>query len=327
MKIKLDFTKKIKNGKNEDKDLGEHLTAGLEAAVASSEVAKKLLDPILKSDKFEVVIKDGGATATSGQRVTINVAQVNAKDAKTADDLKEFIESTMFELVNAKNFEVFAKLEKELKEGKLPILGDDSYGRTKADLEAEASWTVKDILKQRQAGSEKYVPSKWGTNTINGCSSKSTLNDFKPVFRAAPHDKDAKDKTPEKLPTEQFYAYKGAVTLGGTSKLLDKCFKNIEHKKAAKQRVSLQKLFTENGLATKQNTQNPIFAALIYHVAMSLVLEHDDISVKALTAGTADQWKLTDKMKEVAPDGNGTLLKQFVDLLNDDKRRPKTLGL
>src|SRR5438445_254480 len=72
-----------------------------------------------------------------------------------------------------------------------------------------------------------YTPSAWGTAQIDACKGKSSLDAFKTHFRALPHDKNAQVNTAAKLPTEQFYAYNGSLTLASfdNNKTLDKVFK------------------------------------------------------------------------------------------------------
>jgi hypothetical protein len=309
MKVTLEFKKKIKNSKNEDKDLDWWLTEGLLAAVANSAAGNMLLTPILDSKDYEVVIKDGGKTATQGKRVTINIANVHGKDATTGDDLKEMIESTIFELVNAKNSAAYAKLETDLEAGRLPIM---DYGTTKANTEAESSWTVGLILKQRMASGEEYVPSEWGRKQITACTGKANLAAFQKYFRELPHATGSDATPPERLRTEWFYAYNGGVTLAykDSNKALDKCCTVTVIKVGAQKgkKISLKKLGNV-ALAAKFNDVNSskaLACARFYHVLMEVITTHSSVKVD-FTAGAKANWAFNDDMKECAVDTSDTV--------------------
>lgn len=310
MKITPTFNKTI-----DGHDLVWHLTTGLEAAIANSAAAATLLTPILASNKFEVVIKEKDvATATSGQRVTINATDVKITTAKTAADLKEFVESTIFELVNAKNFAAFKALDDALKLGTKPLLGAGGYGRAKADFEAEASWTSKEILIQRRTSGEKYAPSKWGEATIAGCSGKANLEAFKTTFRDLPHNKSAPKDTAATLITEQFYAYNGAVIVAGfnNSKILDKILKKFSTKANPNERLSLKKLGqvamgqSGDGSFAEVTQFHPEVTACFYHVAIEAITTNKDLVVEFQT-GARPNWAFTFQMKQVAKDANNAL--------------------
>ena len=298
--------------------MGEHLKEALDDHVKNSETGKILLNPILNGKDYIVLIKNEGNTATNGKRVTINTGQVGIDKAKNVADLKEFIESTIFELTNAKNWEVFAKLQDSLIKGGLPIM---DYGKEKSDYEAEASHTVANIIQELEE-STKYVPSKWGKAHVEIVQKKS-LKEVEKIFAKAPHVNGADDESG--LITPLFYAYKGGVIIGGKSKSVDACFKKIMKKIGNKDtQVYVQNLVKLSSNENKQNSgMNPKWCALYYHVIMDLILDTDAFTSKDLGKGSADDWQFTNEMKKLVPDKNDALKKQLLDILNNQKMADK----
>lgn len=306
---------KVEDGtgkKVEGKGVGEYLVDALRAHVAHSETASKLLSPILDGNGYTVVIKSGGKTATNAKRVTINSDEVGIKSASKLEHLKEFVESTIFELTNAKNSEVFKKLEDDLVKGDLPIM---TYGKQKSDAEAEASWNVAKIITEHS----DYVPSKWGKGHVDQVKNKS-LKDYKPIFASFPHATEGSEEA--KLLTPLFYAYNAAVTLGGKAKALDACFKKLTRKiKNKEQQVYVQNLVRLSSQGAKQNKfDNPKWCALYYQVVMRLVLKDEGFIAKELKTGTAEDWKFTKEMKKVAPDTDDAMMKIFEEILKNDRQ-------
>jgi len=288
--------------------LGDHLLAELKGHQGRSKTAAELLDPILKVDAYEVVIKTGVPTATSAKRVTINPDQTKASGATKSDELKEFVESTLFELTNAKNSETFAALETAIKTG---AKGVRTYGREKADLEAEASWNLARILKDQPA----YTPSDFGKGHVDACANYKTLDEFKVYFRSEPHERD-KQKQPVKgeagLPSEEYYALLGSYTVGGGKDVMDKLFATLQYNK---QYLSLEKLKTLafGANASEINTKNRK-AVTYYHVMIDLLKSAPSPPWSLQWKGgvTAKDCEFTDQMKKVHPD-TGEQMKKTIE--------------
>jgi hypothetical protein len=191
--------------------LAAHLRAELTAFAAPGNApGAALLGPLLANGNVQVTIKNKGATATSGTRVTVNTAKTNGIG-------NEFVESVIFELTNASNAVAFTALENGIKLGATAVR---TYGRNKADLEAEASWNVAQILPGRLG----YVPSAFGANTILACQNHLNLPAFRTFFRVQPHDATAAINTVMRLPSEEMYAYNGAVIVAATTGVLSRAF-------------------------------------------------------------------------------------------------------
>ncbi len=295
-----------------------HLTEGLKAMAAESAAASTLLGGTNLTANYQIVIADGKdvPTATFGTRVTVNLDETKASKATDVNGLKELIESTLFELTNAKNDAAFKALEKSLKEGKLPILGATGYGVSKAKYEAEASWTVCEILKQRKESG--YTPSVWGTKQLLAAAGKSSLAAFQEYFRTQPHSAGAPNNTPMKLPSQEFYAYNGAVTVAGfnNNKVMDMAFKV----KKAGADISIKEIGStalgasgEGSMASVGQT-NPDFAARYYHVFFGLLTSTPGVVV-TYTAGKAKDWEFTSAMKACTVDKNDAVKNKLAQAL------------
>jgi hypothetical protein len=292
------------------KSLSAHLAEELEAFRVSSVAGAGLLDPVLKGgDAYTVAIKKEGATATLAKRVTINASDTKISIAATLDDLKEFVESTIFELSNATNSVSFASLEADLLSGVKPLR---TYGTDKADLEASASWNVYKLLTQRA----DYLPSAWGVNQINACKGYETLESFKIFFRAQPHDARAEVAgTQAALPSEEYYAFLGAYTLGGTSKKLDNHFTKITHTKSDGKRVSLHKLMNTLPNANMINKMN-LKAVTYLHVALDL-LHAQGTGLTVIWKAPYEKHQFSAAMRQLAADTGGIYKSSMTKTLNE----------
>lgn len=305
MKVKDEWKKPV-----DGITLEEYLKQHLKMHASNSKSAATLLTKILADDSYEVVIKTGAPTATKDKRVTINPTETKIDKAKTKDDLKEFVESAIFELTNARNSETFADLEQSLLSGNLPLM---QYGLGKAKIEAEASWNVyRSIVEYKD-----YVPSAFGTGHVNACKAYGdNLAKYLAFFCDAPHDAKAKDKTADKLPSAQMYAYKGALTLAGTKSgaVLDTCFTITQKEK--KKKISIKKWISKGVPANQQamiSTQNN-FAQRFYHVLVDILATSDLLTVQ-YRAGAAKDWQFTPKMKEIQEDKDDVLKNSLVRAL------------
>jgi len=305
MKITDETKKKVENT-----TLSDYLKLQFEEHIKKSKTAKELLDPILKSDDYEVIIKKS-PTATHKKRVTIHPDETKITTAVKLEDLNEFVESTIFELTNATNSDQFSTLDSNLKMGSIAL---KAYGEKKSDYESQASWNVYKIITEHVG----YTPSAWGNKQIDACKAYDSLDKFKVFFRKEPHDNNAKAGTQEKLPSAEYYALKGAYILGGTRKALDKAFSNIIHKKnTGQKRISLHKL-KEASLTVSENsstnTKN-IKAAVYYWTTIDLLKNYQNTTVTWKFGGSSN-WEFTDGMKKVVPDVSkwGDKFKRKLDL-------------
>lgn len=285
----VDETGKTVEGKSLENYLREELTA----FEASSGAGAALLTAVLSGgDEYTVTIKREAPTATAEKRVTINPAETHINDASKLADLKEFVESTIFELTNAVNSAAFAALEKGLLDGSKPLM---TYGTEKAEREAEASWNVYQLLSNRTG----YIPSTWGQKQIDACKGHDSLESFKAFFKTQPHENGAPANTAAGLPSQEYYAFNGAYTLGGTSKKLDNHFSNILHKKSTGKRVSLHKLMGTLPGSNMINKMN-IKSVTYYHVVIDLLNTHPELTVT--WKSPYKNYRFSDAMKRVAAD-------------------------
>lgn len=198
--------------------LKDYLDAKLHEFSNNSSAANALLTPIFNGD-YKIEIRAAGGTAASGRKVNVDVNEtIFDKGTQKQDGLKECVESTVFELVNAKNSTHFLTLDTQLKAGTLCL---SDYGDQRGDFEAEASWTVAMILRELAQSALQYSPSEWGRKQVDSAANYlgGGLPAYEPAFRLVPHvaGRPANDKMG--LPTAQFYAFNGAVTLGGMGDL------------------------------------------------------------------------------------------------------------
>lgn len=260
-----------------------------------------LLGPILDgSTGYEVVIKDSAPTATSGTRVTINPKETNIATATDTKGLREFVESTIFELTNASNADAFRALDTGLVNGKAVL----AYGREKANLEAQASWAVSAILQQRSG----YEPSDWGKKQIKECSRSSTLDGFSETFRKAAHDSTGTGAA--SLSSAEYYAFNGAYKVGGAKSAFDRQFDALSVKG---KKVTIEQL--KNKLTTVKsadfNSMN-MASVKLYHVVVDVLLSPPaELKVELKWRGTASDRAFSDAMKRIAVD-TGNLLKNDV---------------
>lgn len=269
--------------------LANWLNAQLTAfAVPANAPGTNLLAPLLGNQAVEVVIKDAGAIATSGTRITVNKSLINGIGA-------EFVESVIFELTNAKNSAGFALLEQNLKTGAVSLRG---YGRAKADLEAEASWNLVQIMNAQQG----YVPSAFGAGHIAAVNA-ANLADFQGTFRTARHDPNAVNTSPMWLRSEEMYAYNGAVILASNSGFLNAALSPVrDTRSGAPKSIYCSKLKDALGqqIAPTVNTQQPKNAARFYWVLIE-ALRVAQVTPPWPHGGIAE-WEFTADMQGVAPD-------------------------
>ena len=259
-------------------------------AVPANVPGGALLGPLLANPAVTVTIKNTGATATAGQRVTVNTTKTNGIG-------NEFVESVIFELTNASNHAGFTTLETNLKAGAVSLL---AYGQAKADLEAEASWNVAQILNARGG----YVPSAFGTGTINACNPYPNLAAFQVFFRAQPHDAQAAANNVMSLPSWEMYAYNGAVTLAGGNNYLNAALGPVPDTRFGQKRISPAKLkgaLGANVVATV-STQQPLRAARFYWTLVEVLRAAPANVAPPWRHGGIANWEFTPAMRAVTPD-------------------------
>jgi hypothetical protein len=270
--------------------LAAHLRAELTAFAAPGNApGAALLGPLLANGNVQVTIKNKGATATSGTRVTVNTAKTNGIG-------NEFVESVIFELTNASNAVAFTALENGIKLGATAVR---TYGRNKADLEAEASWNVAQILPGRLGS----VPSAFGANTILACQNHLNLPAFRTFFRVQPHDATAAINTVMRLPSEEMYAYNGAVIVAATTGVLSRAFTVTDARKTPAKPIKVEKLKEATGRTEVAaiSTQQPQKAARFYWTLIESLRNVPGVNVNWGPGGIAD-WEFTAGMQAVAPD-------------------------
>lgn len=267
-------------------------------AFALSVPGNALLTPLLNNPAVSVTIKAAGPTATNAQSVTVNTAQTGVPQAVQQQDLnllKEMVESVIFELTNVSNHAGFLALGNQLKQGAIALR---PYGQAKADLEAQASWNLAQILAARGA----YVPSAFGHAHIQACQGHTTLPTFQGFFRTQPHDIQAVPTDVMSLPSEELYAYKGAVILASGNGLLTTALGAITDTRNGKT-ISPDKLKGALGnQANSLNTTQPARAARYYWVVVKALKQASPTVASTWPHGQYADWKFTARMKAVAPD-------------------------
>jgi hypothetical protein len=287
------------------KSLESYLRAELTAFQNGGPAGAALLGPVLGGGgSYEVVIKDGVPTATSGTRVTINPTETNIATAVDLTGLREFAESTLFELTNATNAQAFRALDNGLGQGK-PVR---AYGREKADLESKASWNVSTILQQR-AG---YQPSSWGAAQIKACGGCKDAAQFSLSFRTQSHEGTAPKTSAASLPSEQYYAFNAAYTVGGTRGAFDAQFHSIT---VGGKKIALEKLKAGVRQSPTINRMN-LMSVVFYHVVTD-VLRSPPATLKldVKWRSSVTDYEFTDTMKYIARDAGDALKTEVIRVL------------
>jgi len=238
-----------------------------------------LLNPILtNATAYEVLIKHGGATATAGLRVTVNIDQTSYDGGKIAGGLKadgdkEFVESTIFELVNASNAGNYALLQTNLINGNSNL---HIYANAKADIEAEASWTVARILVEASAPPLNYACSRWGRKHVDEVAGQG-LGQYQLQFRAGPHDASAGPGDPKSLPTWEFYGFNTAWEIAAAKAPFTNgmavVFTNVTKGQGPGRKTLQLKAFMTNALGTEKGSvsKDNKISATYYHLLTTLL--------------------------------------------------------
>lgn len=248
-----------------------------------------LLGPLLLNENVTVVIKNSGDTATKGTRVTVNTAQTGVA--------AEFVESVIFELTNASNSAGFSTIDRNLKAGTISLRG---YGRAKADLEAQASWNLVQIMSARIG----YVPSAFGNGHIVAVNGANLAN-FTALFRNQPHDANAAATNVMSLPTEQMYAYNGAVMLASNNSYLNAALGNPQDRRSGvPKNIYVAKLKGALGvnLVATVSTQQPKSAARFYWTLVEAFRQPPAQVTAPWPNGGIGEWEFTPAMQVIAPD-------------------------
>lgn len=299
--------------------LGQRLVAINGMSITAAALLTPNLLPLVgnltpPAQQYTVRIRTDGDCATKGLVVSMNVDQTifsgaGEKNNPAGEGLKEFVEVTLFELVNASNSAGFAALDTGLKGGNISLR---AFGEAKANLEAQSSMTVADILRQLAPG---YVPSAWGTGHVNATNPHvGNLGAFQAVFRMAAHDATAGPTNPKSLPSWEMYALSGTMMLAGSVNPQDlsrgvrvmKGGRTIDGRK-------LRDVVLQNQ-ANTLNAQN--IASRVYYNAYMEACH--TVSADVMTAvtwangGNAGDWRMTDAMKVIAPDTNNMLRDKMV---------------
>ncbi|HVZ32896.1 MAG TPA: hypothetical protein VG963_10740, partial [Polyangiaceae bacterium] len=217
--------------------------------------------------------------------------------------LREFAESTIFELTNATNADKFKTLETGLIQG----AAIRAYGREKARLEAQASWSVSQILQQRSG----YQPSKWGLAQIAACAPYSDVAGFGAAFQSQAHDSKA-GKSAASLPSDQYYAFNGAYTIGGTKGAFDQQFKSLT---LGGKVLTLEKVKSNVKQSSSLNRMN-MLSVTFYHVVLDLLKSPPSGMKLAYTwRGTPTDRDFSDGMKAIAADTGDALKNEVIRAL------------
>ena len=287
--------------------LQAHLVAELNAfAVPGNVAGAALLTPLLANPNVVVTIQNTGTTATKGTRVTANLTQTHAPP------FEEFVESVIFELTNASNSAAFATLEDNLKNGLVSVR---DYGRRKADLEASASWNLAQIL----LGRGGYARSAFGQGHVNACQQHANLAAFQAFFRGQPHDPNAAINTVMRLPSEEMYAYNGAVTVAATNSTLNLCLPINDMRKLPPKGIKAANLKSATGPANVStiSTQQPLKAARFYWTLVEALRNPPAGVAVTWRHGTIANWEFTAGMQAVSPDNPDPWQPKITQWLNN----------
>ncbi|QET64843.1 hypothetical protein [Citrobacter werkmanii] len=194
--------------------LTEQLDEFLKCVKSDDDLTRVLSGP------WSVKISNSGSTSTVGTRVNINLKDISKGSIASDDNKKEFVESVIFELTNAKNSDKFAELESNLLNTGLSI---KEYGEKKSFLESEASLNLVALIKLRTG----YEPSSFGKAQLAqvGSHDKTAFMSF---FSNGAHNSSGLGI--ERFPSKLMYAYKGACAIINDDNAFEKKFKNVKIK-------------------------------------------------------------------------------------------------
>jgi hypothetical protein len=320
-----------------------HLQQQLLWMVTHSATARALLHPgapahvpaALTAPLDVRIISTAAATATAGNVSTINVNGTifgpggAEKNVPAGEGLKEFVESTVFELVNAANAAHFTTLDAQLVAGlAAPVpISLRTYGEAKANLEAEASMTVADTIRDL-AAAVGYVPSAWGAAHVAATANFiGNLAGFQAVFRLAPHDAAAAAHDPASLPSWEMYAFKQTMGLAGESdtRNLGAAVRVTKGGRALDTRKlkNLPQVLPTNQSAMV-NSRN-IFARVFCNAYLEAchVVSTDPGTVVTWAGGTSADWRMTPAMQAIAPDAGNALRDRIVNAIRSAQLWPQ----
>jgi hypothetical protein len=269
-----------------------------------------------------VKLKQAGVTATLVKTVTVSLNETldKANQPSTDAGLKELVESAIFEMNNATRSDQFAQLDQNFPNA----LTLTAFGQGRANIEAESTWVVYEILTQMQGVPHNYVPSAWGQGQVNDVQQSGAVNliAYQPLFRVKRHDTAAAPGSSKWLHSEEMYAYQKILDTKDNDlfALLDAVARVT--KLAGGKRISTKKL-RDDGLSMQnqqKTTEREKGRAVLYSAAIKLFGEmgihpHTNTwQVNLLRGALAGNWAFTAEMDQVANTTNVDFIKdRFLD--------------
>lgn len=177
--------------------------------------------------------------------------------------VEEVVESALFEIKNAVNRTHRDNVTMPLKDRCL------HFGNEFSRIEAESTFTIATILKERSVSTPNYTPSIWGGKQVNAVGNKS-LTAFQPVFMADVHDPNGIGTL--LLKSKHLYAHDRIPKMYNARNCLRKMV-TIGHRAMGGQPTSSDQKFgtgdantTFNGFKTLTADQYQLFIWLIYAI-------------------------------------------------------------